>query len=432
MLAVLLTVCIVGTPPLAWITPRNSASALARLNSNVTPPLYTVDLDMPAATRWDHVAAAFKDKMPLVVAYLESVVPPWALPLIEMVAQRMPGYFDDFGDEMVGLSKALHVKSGLLVLLNLIMQVESVGINCSNWNVTGPTRKDDPGCADVDPTQTWCYCRAAREAGATPAPLAAGLGTEYYEFGRHATDGGPGLCTSIVAQAPDGSIVHGRNLDWNLPAAVRVLIIDIEFVRGGRRLFRGTGAAGFVGVFNGMAYRSDNADGSGWSASINARKKGGKLLINLLQALLHKSITPCQHLRRTLEATSDFEGALRLLGSGAQIDDSYFIVAGTQPGEGAVIARDRNAAADTWRLNMTDSNGWYRLQTNYDHWQPVPAADDRRSPGYAHMDAMSRANVSEGAIWDVLKAWPTFNGHTDYSAFIVPARAEYHSTVWMS
>ena len=31
---------------------------------------------------------------------------------------------------------------------------------------------------------------------------------------------GPGLCTSIVAQDAAGSIWHGRNLDWNLPAVL--------------------------------------------------------------------------------------------------------------------------------------------------------------------------------------------------------------------
>jgi len=29
--------------------------------------------------------------------------------------------------------------------MNMVYQLESLGINCSNWNNTGPTRKDDPG-----------------------------------------------------------------------------------------------------------------------------------------------------------------------------------------------------------------------------------------------------------------------------------------------
>ena len=30
----------------------------------------------------------------------------------------------------------------------------------------------------------------------------------------------------------DGAVVHGRNLDWNLPPPLRELIIDLDVVRG--------------------------------------------------------------------------------------------------------------------------------------------------------------------------------------------------------
>ena len=45
----------------------------------------------------------------------------------------------------------------------------------------------------------------------------------------------------------------------------------------------------------------------------------------------------------------------------------YFIMAGSQPGEGAVITRDRNFLTDLWALNVSASvpNSWYLLETNY-------------------------------------------------------------------
>ena len=64
----------------------------------------------------------------------------------------------------------------------------------------------------------------------------------------------PGLCTSIVAQRPDGRIVHGRNMDWNLPAALRAIVIDIDFVKGGKTLFRASGAPGIAGVLHGLSH----------------------------------------------------------------------------------------------------------------------------------------------------------------------------------
>uniref|UniRef100_A0A7S2D4W8 Phospholipase B-like n=1 Tax=Haptolina brevifila TaxID=156173 RepID=A0A7S2D4W8_9EUKA len=189
-----------------------------------------------------------------------------------------------------------------------------------------------------------------------------------------------------------------------------------------------------MGRYSAAAGGRSGESGEGWSASINARKKGGKLLGNMLQALLHKSLTPTQHLRKTLVATASYESAVTLLESDPQIDDSYFIVAGTKSGEGAVLARDRNKNVDTWKLNPNDPNepnGWFRLQTNYDHWDPAPTADDRRTPGVAHMVAMGRDAVTTAAMWKVIKTWPSFNHHTDYSAVFVPARAEYNATVFM-
>ena len=421
--------------PAATVWSESSAvekAATARLAEPAfTPPLYTINLDEPAATRWNRVAEDYKSKMSAVVDYLESVVPAWAMPLVEAIGGKLPAYFDEYGDEMVALAKALEVKPGLIAMMNLLMQMEEVGVNCSNWNVTGPTRKDDPGCVDVDPSQEWCYCHAAASAGAPMADFmpiwrARGLATAA-----DASVGSPGLCTSIVAQTAGGEIYHGRNLDWNLPVAVRHLVLDLAVQKGGKTLFRGSGAAGFVGVFNGLSYAGRG--GEGWSASINARGKGGKVFTNLLQALLHRSLTPTQHLRRVLEATSRYDVALTQLANSAQIDENYFIVAGTRAGEGAVIARARNKADDVWRLDTAKGSpdGWFRLQTNYDHWHPTPSSDDRRTPGVAAMRAMGQAALSEEALWRVLKHFPTFNEHTDYSAVIVPRAATYNATVWM-
>ena len=60
---------------------------------------------------------------------------------------------------MLGLADGYGLPIGDIVAVNLIYQLESIGLNCSNWNVTGPTVKDDPGCMDVDPKQDWCYCK---------------------------------------------------------------------------------------------------------------------------------------------------------------------------------------------------------------------------------------------------------------------------------
>ena len=217
---------------------------------------------------------------------------------------------------------------------------------------------------------------------------------------------GPGLCTSIVAQDAGGRILLGRNLDWNLPKPVRELLIDIDFVKGGKKLFRATGAAGISGVLNGMAYavsdagadaRGDARHGLGWAASINARGKGGRLWANLAQSLLVHSMTPTQHLRKALEATADFEGALGELSGTAQVDENYFIVAGARPGEGAIVTRGREKAVDVWRLEPAAADGWFRVQTNFDRaWRRLERLRAAPNPAWpcplrrAHMRACAR------------------------------------------
>lgn len=100
----------------------------------------------------------------------------------------------------------------------------------------------------MDPSQKWCYCKKAAEAGVLEQDmLSAGAGAAL--FGWRRRDAGPGLCTSVVAQDAAGRVWHGRNLDWNLPWALRKMLIDVEYRRGNQTVFVGTTVPGFVGVY---------------------------------------------------------------------------------------------------------------------------------------------------------------------------------------
>lgn len=128
---------------------------------------------------------------------------------------------------------------------------------------------------------------------------------------------------------------------------------------------------------------------------------------------------------------------------------SYIIVSGTGPNEGCVITRDRNSAADVWRLQAPAT--WFLVQTNYDHWLPVrwrtdklggagsssvarrpadrrgwavalgrmqdPPSDYRRVPAEQRMNATDMAHVSLDYLFtDVLSQYPNLNGETTYTA----------------
>ena len=69
--------------------------------------------------------------------------------------------------------------------------------------------------------------------------------------------------------------------------------------------------------------------------------------------------------------TSTFDDVLPAFNATRLIAPAYFVVAGANPGEGAVVTRNRTHAVDThggtaqgiWRL--TAPKEWWRLETNY-------------------------------------------------------------------
>ena len=47
------------------------------------------------------------------------------------------------------------------------------------------------------------------------------------------------------------------------------------------------------------------------------------------------------------------------------------------------------------------------------------------------MKALGAGGVNVSSTWDVIKAFPVFNPHTDYSVVMIPATWYYSGIVWM-
>jgi hypothetical protein len=141
--------------------------------------------------------------------------------------------------------------------------------------------------------------------------------------------------------------------------------------------------------------------------------------VNLLFAILDKKATPLSFLtRNTMEYVTSFNEAVSLLSRTDMIAPAYFTVGGVKPNKGVVITRSQHEVVDTWHLNSTSSGieKWYLLETNYDHWVPPPANDDRRTPGMKAMNATTQARISAETLLDVLVIDPVCNDETVYSA----------------
>ena len=138
---------------------------------------------------------------PQIITYFDEMLPHAAVVAIDKIAKHLVDYrgFGDFSDEMRGMSEGLELDLGYVVAANLVYQLEAIGVNCSNWNNTGPTGQ----CEDEVPTGevSWEYSNHY-------------LKTQLDEVAT-------GYCTSVVSNTAEGNIIHGRNLDWNLDETLR-------------------------------------------------------------------------------------------------------------------------------------------------------------------------------------------------------------------
>ena len=162
--------------------------------------------------------------------------------------------------------------------------------------------------------------------------------------------------------------------------------------------------AGYIGILTGHKHNA-------FTFSINERDQGDWWM-NLIFGLLDKKSTPLSFLsRKVLENATSFDEAVKTLATATLIAPAHFIVGGVKTNEGAVITRNQLEAIDIWRLNASSSGieKWYLLETNYDHWVPPPANDDRRTPGMKAMNATTQANINYSTLLDVLTIHPVCN-----------------------
>ncbi|CAF0877283.1 unnamed protein product [Brachionus calyciflorus] len=218
------------------------------------------------------------------------------------------------------------------------------------------------------------------------------------------------FCTGIVATQENGQIIHGRNLDYDFPNYLKNLTYIAEFYQNGSLVFTSAHIAGFVGILTGHKYNK-------FTFSINERDQG-QWWINLLFAIIDKKASPLSFItRKVMENATSFEQAVDILSTSDLIAPCYFIVGGVHPGQGAVITRNQYKLVDLWKLNpeSTGIEKWYLLETNYDHWLPPPASDDRQTPGMMAMNTTTQANINLDTLMDVMTLDPVCNKETVYS-----------------
>jgi len=230
------------------------------------------------------------------------------------------------------------------------------------------------------------------------------------------------FCTSTVAQDSKGRIFHARNLDYGFPDYLRNLTIEIDFMSGGKLAYRGTTYAGYVGLLTGMRPGA-------FTVTVDERDQG-KWWENALE-ILNKEKTGLSFLIRDVLATpgANFSQALQRYSDTPLIAPVYIILGGMLPGEGAIITRNQTHAVDVWLLFKGDMpNNFWRLETNYDHWEPVPPSDDRRTPGNNAMQAMGNSNITKDALYTVMSTPKVYKAETTYTAVMSAQDPDMYQT----
>ncbi|CAK8686196.1 unnamed protein product [Clavelina lepadiformis] len=326
------------------------------------PPTFKVDLDKDPMTRWNDVMKHKGNEMKAMIGQVKNLLNNISPKLIETVEKYLPNIINKlpspYDDEIKGIAMATGAPDADVLLFNIFYEIFTV-------------------------------------------------------------------CTSIVAQDTNGTLYHARNLDfglfmgwdvknhtWLITEYLRPLVVNVEFVKGGKVLYKAVNFAGYVGVLTGIKPGV-------LSFTLNERFNLDGGFVGMLEWILGDreghwtSFLP----RTVLESAASYDDAVSMLTKDELLAPVYYIVSGSKPGEGAVITRDRKETANVLKLNVT-AGDWYVVETNYDNWSNPPFFDNRRKPAKKCLDETGQKRSQFPSIYDVLSTKPVLNKLTTYTALM--------------
>jgi len=190
--------------------------------------------------------------------------------------------------------------------------------------------------------------------------------------------------------------------------------IHIKFTKSKNIVYEAVTFAGYVGLPTGYLPGK-------FTVAVNARFYPGtyfEYIETVLEEIINgEANIATQVVRNSLEMNLSFSDAKHYFTAQPLITNIYFIVGGTQSGEGVILARNQSSLK--YMEEISQKNGkWYVLQTNYDRDAQPPIYDDRNYYANKAMDVycLSGSNVTLSNLWDVLSVHPVLNLQTLYTA----------------
>uniref|UniRef100_A0A8B9DSU3 Acid ceramidase n=1 Tax=Anser cygnoides TaxID=8845 RepID=A0A8B9DSU3_ANSCY len=336
---------------------------------------------------------------------------------------------------MAGWGRALLPPAALLVLAPLVLAPDPYGEDCKSkmYPPSGPTFKGNVPTyiinLDLPPSKRWDELMRDKK---TESHLTETLPYPFNEElqGIANSSGVPlgeivifnifyeifTVCTSIVAEDKTGKLYHARNLDfglflgwdvknnsWTLTRELKPTVVNLDFQRNNKTVFRSTNFAGYIGMVSGV--KPDL-----FTLTMNERFSLDGGYVGIFEWFLGRRDGMWMGFltRAVLENATSYQDAKEKLAKTRLLAPAYFILGGKNSGEGCVITRSRTAALDIWDLDIKKGT-WYVLETNYDRWKPPLILDNRRTPAMKCLNQTTQENISLPTIYDVLSTKPVLN-----------------------
>lgn len=242
-------------------------------------------------------------------------------------------------------------------------------------------------------------------------------------------------CSGVLVAQPDGTVVHGRNMDYEntytwhgRDLTIDEVTVDVLFMKNGKPLISSVTWPMQLGIHTAM-----RIDG-GWSFEHNTRDNND-MNKNMNAARWQGSKPFSWTMRKMMENIPDFETALETVNRTHWMAPQYFIMAGSKPYEGAVVTLDRSGRhlKDTppvQRLSAkkggylgVGAGPWYLVQTN-DDVNKAPG-DNRRNGVRPRILAASRKHMNERSLFNIMRGWPLKQGDTVFTWIATPSTGKH-------
>ncbi|CAB3408548.1 unnamed protein product [Caenorhabditis bovis] len=327
-------------------------------------PWFEVNLDAPPQERWKQIGAAYKKEIADLIGVLIDLITPvfpdavkFADDVFGELAQKLP---QPYRDEIKSIAEVTGIPIGQITMYNIFYEIFTV-------------------------------------------------------------------CTSIVAQDERGHLIHARNLDfglfmgwdanvhdWPISAKLRKMIINVNWIRDGKLVFKSNNFAGYVGIYNGLKPNAFSI-----TADDRFQLAGGYYgILKWVFGLEPEGKWMSWLARETLEQKTTYQEAKEHLMNTPMLSPVYYILGGHLPYEGCVIARSLNGTALLTEMDSSSPDGWYLLETNYDIGQEPLYLDDRDTPGHRCMKKLGKKNVDFAGLFNVLSSRTNLNKLTTYTVLM--------------